>query len=141
MLETWRELRIEVSKLIKGFPPDEKYGLVSQMRRASRSVTNNIAEGFGRYHYQEFIRFCRIGRGSLTELNDHLIVALDEGYIKVEIVDGLHAQIERTIAVINGLLNYLEKKQHRPSAGRVEEPQAQYGLQLLVGPETDQLIN
>jgi four helix bundle protein len=66
-LECWkvsRELRCELSKLIKTFPSEEKFALVSQIRRASRSVTNNIAEGFGRYHYQEFIRFCRISRGT-----------------------------------------------------------------------------
>lgn len=81
-LQCWqvgRELRVEISKVIKTFPKEEKLELVSQMKRASRSVTNNIAEGFGRYHYQDFIRFCRISRGSLTELSDHLIIALDEG--------------------------------------------------------------
>lgn len=63
-----RELRNEEKILIKGFLDHEKYELVSQMRRASRSVTHNIAEGYGRFHYQENIRFCRISRGSLHEL-------------------------------------------------------------------------
>lgn len=63
-----RELRNEVKVLIKRFPDHEKYELVSQMRRASRSVTHNIAEGYGRFHYQENIQFCRISRGSLHEL-------------------------------------------------------------------------
>lgn len=63
-----RELRNEEKILIKGFLDHEKYELVSQMRRASRSVTHNIAEGYGRFHYQENIQFCRISRGSLHEL-------------------------------------------------------------------------
>lgn len=58
-----RELRNDVKNLIKNFPSHEKYDLVSQMRRASRSVTHNIAEGYGRFHYQENIQFCRIAGG------------------------------------------------------------------------------
>jgi len=70
-LECWkaaRELRILVSQnILSKFPSDEKYALTSQLKRSSRSVSDNIAEGFGRYHYQENIQFCRIARGSLTE--------------------------------------------------------------------------
>ncbi|WP_417939257.1 four helix bundle protein [Flavobacterium sp. RS13.1] len=70
-LECWkaaRELRIFVSRnILSKFPIDEKYALTSQLKRSSGSVSDNIAEGFGRYHYQENIQFCRIARGSLTE--------------------------------------------------------------------------
>jgi four helix bundle protein len=62
-----RELRNEVKDLIKTFPDFEKYELVSQMRRSSRSVTHNISEGYGRFHYKENIQFCRTSRGSLYE--------------------------------------------------------------------------
>ena len=62
-----RELRNEVSTLTKSFPKEERYMLISQRVRASRSVTANIAEGYGRSHYQENIQFCRQSRGSLTE--------------------------------------------------------------------------
>lgn len=61
-LEVWiksRELRNNISKLSKSFPAEEKYKLIDQMIRASRSVTTNIAEGYGRYHYQENIQYCR----------------------------------------------------------------------------------
>lgn len=86
-LNCWKAARIlrnEVKDLIKTFPQDEKYGLVSQMRRASRSVTHNIAEGYGRFHYKENIQFCRTSRGSLYELLDQFITALDETYITQE---------------------------------------------------------
>jgi len=86
-LEVWkegRELRKEISTLVKSFPPEEKYKLVDQMIRASRSVTNNISEGYGRFHYQENIQFCRESRGSLYELIDHFTIASDEGYITEE---------------------------------------------------------
>lgn len=133
-LQCWkvgRELRVEISKAIKTFPAHEKFELVSQMRRASRSVTNNIAEGFSRYHYQEFIRFCRISRGSLTELSDHLSVALDEDYIDINLHDDLRARVERCIAIINGFIAYLGKRNHKSSRGKVEEPIARYSIDEL----------
>ena len=84
-LDVWqkaKELRKDISKLTKTFHEEEKFRLVNQMIRASRSVTANISEGYGRFHYQENIQFCRQARGSLFELFDHLTVALDEKYIK-----------------------------------------------------------
>lgn len=117
-LEAWkkaRELRKEVSLLVKTFPAEEKYMLVDQMIRASRSVTANIAEGYGRFHYQENIQFCRQARGSLTELQDHIIVALDEAYINTEIENGFDNKIEECIRILNGYINYLIKsKQTKP---------------------------
>jgi len=69
-LEVWKEarkLRNSVFKLTKKFPEYEKYKLADQVIRSSRSVTQNIAEGHGRFHYQENIQFCRTSRGSLSE--------------------------------------------------------------------------
>jgi four helix bundle protein len=83
-LEVWkkgREVRLFVQNVIKKFPSDEKFALVLQIRKSSRSITNNIAEGYGRYFYQKNTQFCRISRGSLTETLDHMIVAFDEKYI------------------------------------------------------------
>ncbi|MCF8332087.1 MAG: four helix bundle protein [Bacteroidales bacterium] len=68
-----RNFRIEISNLVKTFPNDEKYRIANQILRSSRSITANIAEGHGRYHYQENIQFCRQARGSLTETLEHLI--------------------------------------------------------------------
>ena len=72
--------RKKIYALIKILPPEEKYNLSSQMRRASVSLTNNIAEGYGRFHYQENIQYCRQARGSLSELIDDLNVCIDENY-------------------------------------------------------------
>jgi len=71
-LDCWKmstNLRRKCSKLVKNFPQEEKYKLVDQVIRASRSVTANIAEGFGRYHYQEYAQYCRQSRGSLYRAN------------------------------------------------------------------------
>ena len=126
-LECWRaatELRRELSRLIKTFPSVEKYDLVSQIRRASRGVTNCLAEGFGRYHYQEFIRFARMSRGSLSELIDHLIISHDEGYISIDEFSALRDKIERCKALTNGLINHLEKQKNK--SGKVKEPMVSY---------------
>jgi four helix bundle protein len=71
-----------VSEIVKSsFPKSEDFRLKSQILNSSRSITANIAEGFGRFHHQENIQFCRQARGSLTETMDHLITAFDEKYI------------------------------------------------------------
>ena len=106
-LETWkcaRALRVEIYKLTLKFPSDEKYGLVTQMRRAAMSVTANIAEGYGRYSYQENVQFCRLSRGSLYELRDHLTTALDAGYITKETFAELEAMALSAIRLVNGYI-------------------------------------
>ena len=111
-LEVWkigRQIRKEISILVKQFPVEEKYRLTDQMLRASRSVTNNIAEGYGRFHYQENIQFCRHSRGSLDELIDHLIVALDEEYISEEQFKYFKSNILHCIKILNGYIAYLKK--------------------------------
>jgi four helix bundle protein len=112
-LECWkacRKVRLFISKLIKSYPKDEKYRLVDDMLRAARSTTHNIAEGFGRFHYQENIQFCRMARGSLYELKDQLICSLDEGFITIEQFGEGMALIDRAIALLNGYIRYLSKK-------------------------------
>ena len=74
------EVAMEIFEISKKFPKEEIYGLVSQMRRAAVSLTNCIAEGHGRFHYQENIQFLRQSRGSLEELIDDINVCIDEKY-------------------------------------------------------------
>lgn len=109
-LECWkacREVRRFVSGIIRKFPIEERYALTDGMRRASRSTTENIAEGFGRYNYQENIQFCRISRGSLHELLDQHITALDEKYISdIEYNQGRQL-INTALPILNGYINYL----------------------------------
>jgi len=83
-LETWRlarELRRLVYRLTARFPPEENFGLSSQLRRAASAVTGSIAEGFGRYSNLENIQFWRQSRSSIYETRDHLTTALDASYI------------------------------------------------------------
>lgn len=111
-LDVWKKaslLRKEITELTKKFPSEEKFRLTEQMIRASRSVTANIAEGHGRYHYQENVQFCRMSRGSLTELQDHLSVAVEENYIDLDLEHTFNQQIEECIRLLNGYINYLLK--------------------------------
>ncbi|MFV8345261.1 MULTISPECIES: four helix bundle protein [Flavobacterium] len=112
-LECWkaaRELRLFVAQsIIPKFPIEEKYALTSQLRRSSRSIGDNIAEGYGRFHFQENIQFCRIGRGSLCESLNQVITANDENYIDSELVKEFRERFERTKSILNGYINYLTK--------------------------------
>ena len=112
-LKVWqlsREIRNDIFELCKSFPSEEKYKLSDQMIRASRSIGNNISEGYGRYHYQENIQYCRQSRGSAYELVDHLITALDCGYIQTADFNSLKGKIEECIKMTNGYISYLNRE-------------------------------
>ncbi len=115
-LECWkmcRDLRLECLEILKQFPQEERFRLTDQITRAVRSTTNNIAEGYGRFHYQENIQFCRISRGSLYELIDHFIIAREANYIDEEIFVDLKNKIDNCLAILNGYINYLRKAKTR----------------------------
>ena len=99
-----REFRKAMYVVTRRLPDFEKYDLASQIRRASVSLTNNMAEGHGRYHYPDQIRFFLHSRGSLEELVDDLNVCLDENYLSI---DTLKAQASAVLALTNGYLRYL----------------------------------
>jgi len=127
-LDCWkacREVRRFVYELVKHYPREEIYGLVQDMRRGARSTTHNIAEGFGRYHYQENIQFCRHSRGSLHELVDQLVTSLDEDYISREEYDTGRKLIGRAIALLNGYINYLSRQKKQLE---VREPIRTYNI-------------
>lgn len=92
------------------FPKEEKFLLTAQIKDSARSVSANIAEGYGRYYYQEAIKFCRISRGSLLETYDHLSSALDEDYITLEKFNELKLQYEHLLKLLNGYIAYLKHR-------------------------------
>ena len=105
-----REFRKKIYKLVKELPTEEKYNLAGQMRRAAVSLTNNIAEGHGRYFFQENIQFCRISRGSLMELIDDLNTCIDEEYFPRDFLEKLKEEGYRINKMINGYIAYLKKR-------------------------------
>lgn len=104
------EIRKGISRFSKELPVEEKYKLKDQIIRASRSVTANIAEGYGRYHFQEQIQYCRQARGSLFELKDHLSVSLEEDYLTEEVYRSKIKKIENAIKKMNGYIKYLQNQ-------------------------------
>lgn len=104
-----RALRQEISSFCNTLPKEEAYRLKDQIIRSSRSVTANIAEGYGRHHHQENLQFCRTARGSLSETLEHLIVAKDEGHLPLEDYSALRSRVEETWKVLNGYIAYLKK--------------------------------
>lgn len=112
-LKCWqacREVRIFIYNLVKTYPKEEKYSLANNMKRAARSTTENIAEGFGRFHYKENAQFCRISRGSLFELLDDLITSADEKYINQEDLQKGRDLISKALFLLNGYIKYLNRQ-------------------------------
>ena len=105
-----REFRKAMYAMTRRLPDFEKYDLASQIRRASVSLTNNMAEGHGRYHYPDQIRFFLHSRGSLEELVDDLNVCLDENYVSSDEVAKRKEEARSVLALINGYLRYLRSR-------------------------------
>jgi len=114
-LEAWkqaRKIRVMVSKITKSFPSEEKFRLTDQIVRCSRSIGNNIAEGHGRYHYLDNVKFCIIARGSLSETFDQMIIALDEAYISDQDFKEFEAEHDRCLKLINGYISFVKRKKN-----------------------------
>jgi len=110
-LDVWKRstaLVQEVYSLTRTFPPEEIYGLASQMRRAAVSVPSNIAEGAARDSEKDFLRFLSISLGSLAELETQLLIADNLGYTSVH--DGLLEEMARVRQMLKGLRNSLRRK-------------------------------
>lgn len=112
-LETWQkahQLVIDIYKITKDFPREEQFGLTSQLKRASSSITANIAEGFERYHFNDKIRFYYQARGSTAEVQNFLILAKDLGLIESSKFDKLEKQVDEVRRLTNGLIKSIERQ-------------------------------
>src|SRR5512146_2052906 len=105
-LEVWKkgkEFALQIYReVLPHLPPEEKWNLNQQLRRSSSSVPANIAEGYGRFYYQEIIRFCYTARGSLEETLSHLVLCVELKYISKELFDSLEQDGEKLTQLING---------------------------------------
>ncbi|HEY48076.1 MAG TPA: four helix bundle protein [Anaerolineae bacterium] len=112
-LEVWqvaRKLAVFVcSDVLPKLPPEEKWSLITQLRRSVQSIPANIAEGFGRYYFQEGVRFCYIARGSLDETYSQLCIARDLGYIDDEIFVQVIAKTNELRRLLNGYIAFLKR--------------------------------
>ena len=112
-LECWQrcnELKMFLKEqVLSKLPTSERYELYSQILRASRSSTANIAEGWGRYHFKDNIKFLINARGSIAEILDHSIEAKTWNYISEETLKEIRNQTTRCMQVINGYIRFLRK--------------------------------
>jgi four helix bundle protein len=112
-LQVWQKslaFAIEVCKnVLPNMPVQEKWSLIDQLRRSVQSIPANIAEGYGRFYFQEGVRFCYIARGSLEESFSHLTLAHQLGYFNDETYKRLNSQITEIRMMINGYITFLKK--------------------------------
>ena len=108
--EKARESRKRMYAAARKLPDFEKYELGRQIRRAAVSLTNNIAEGHGRYHYLDEIKFQLQARGSLAELLDDLNVCQDEGYLPTTEIADLKELAREVQRLINGYIRFLRER-------------------------------
>ncbi len=118
-LTVWQQahnLVLEIYSLTLQFPQEERFGIIIQLRRASSSITANIAEGCGRYHLKEKTRFYYQARGSLAEVQNFLILSKDLHYIKPERFNELHQQVINIWQLLNGLIRSICERIERGSS-------------------------
>ena len=111
-LEVWkraRELKKDITLLVKTFPAEEKFRLTDQLIRSSRSVNVQISEGHGRKTWPERLRFCVIARGSLSETLNHLIDAYDAELISEDILKKFRIKINEVERLLNGYISFLDR--------------------------------
>ena len=114
-LDAWKvchELMLRVYDFCRLLPGDERYNRVSQLKRAASSAPANIAEGYGRYHWQEAIQFCRQARGSIEEVRCHVFAARDLEQVSKDVCNDLLGFCVKARSVVNGYIRFLrERKQ------------------------------
>lgn len=111
-LIVWQEskqLFKDIYNITKEFPNEEKFNLTKHLKECSRNIPGNIAEGFGRFHYQDSVQFYRIARGSLMELKSDIYCACELKYITQEELKPLMSQIDKVGSLLNGLIRNVIK--------------------------------
>ncbi len=107
-LKVWQDAHkftILIYKITEKFPASEQFGLTLQLRRSASSIGANIAEGFGRYHYREKVKFYLNARGSAVESENHILLARDLKYTTTIEYEALHELIKEILRELNGLIN------------------------------------
>ncbi len=110
-------------KILPSLPPEEKWNLASQRRRSSLSISANIAEGYGRFYFQDNVRFCYLARGSFEETLSHLVFAFEAKFIPDAIYKQFESEGEEIDKMLNGYITYLKK-----SKQGANEPGSNYSV-------------
>jgi four helix bundle protein len=103
------QLGLSVYRVVLQLPDHERYGLVSQLRRSAVSIASNIAEGYGRHGRADYVRFLKMARGSVYELDTQLLFALELNYLKTEAYQPVKEQLDEAERVLAGLVRAVEQ--------------------------------
>jgi four helix bundle protein len=126
-----RELAVLVCKeLLPELPSEEKFALGQQLRRSVQSVPANIAEAYGRYSFQDAIRFLYIARGSLEETFSHLILMMDLEYSTVDVIVDCIDKYKETARLLNGYIDYLKQRRKGDSWRKVEDADWEWNYEI-----------
>ena len=144
-LEAWKKAKEFALRVYREalplLPPEEKWNLNQQLRRSSNSIRANISEGYGRFYYQDNIRFCYNARGSLEETLSHLVICNELKHIPKTLFDSLEQDGEKLTQLINSYIGYLKRSkqgQNEPGANHaVREDIAQYDIDLSESSKDD----
>lgn len=112
-LDVWRkavDFAVDVYKVTESFPADERFGLISQIRRASVSIAANIAEGAGRRSDKEFLNFLSMSQGSASEVETELLIAFRLGNVSENAFKGLMSRTDEIGRMITGLCSHSRSK-------------------------------
>ena len=133
-LEVWVRAKdfalVVYNEVVPHLPADEKWNLTQQLKRAAQSIPANIAEGHGRYHFLDNVRFCYIARGSLVEVQSHMALAHDLGYISAELYKSMTTHAESIGKQLNNYIAYLKRskqgEKEMPAGYTVREESVPY---------------
>lgn len=106
-LDAWKEshkIVLSIYKITKSYPEEELFGLTTQIRRSAVSITSNIAEGFSRQSYKQKLQFYSMALGSLTELQNQLLISRDVSYVSQKKFDIINKETIKVHKIINGLI-------------------------------------
>ena len=126
-LDVWckaQDFAVRIHKeILPILPAEEKYALSQQIRRSSQSIPANIAEGHGRFYFQDNVRFCYIARGSLEETLSHIVYAHKVGYVSETLYKSFSVDGENINRLVNGYIGFLKK-----SKQGANEPGSNYSV-------------
>jgi four helix bundle protein len=144
-LEVWSRAKdfalIIYKEVVPHLPADEKWNLTQQLKRAAQSIPANIAEGHGRFHFLDNVRFCYIARGSLTEVQSHITLAHELGYLSNEIYQRITTHAESIGKQLNNYIAYLKRskqgEKEYPAGYTIQEESQPYILDDLTENESN----
>ncbi|HEX2997448.1 MAG TPA: four helix bundle protein [Anaerolineales bacterium] len=127
-------------KVLPLLPSEEKWNLNQQLRRASLSISANIAEGYGRFYYQDNVRFCYNARGSLEEVLSHLAFASEMNFLPKELYKELAKEGDEIVQMLNGYIAYLKESKRGSNEPGARHATHEEAMDYAAEPDEDTVL-